>query len=175
LFVRPPLEERSPTLKALYDGKGCIVSELRPHSVGWLDLPRSAWLRSASCAWAQVNIAVDSYGPVTDNAQSVFERPRPNISPHQEEITATSASTRTSCAANTILKPTTRRQHLQANGQAVADRYAVVGATTMIFSLDHPAARQAGLLHLKLTDAPVLLGFICGGGGSGSRARRCQA
>ncbi len=41
---------------------------------------------------------------------------------------------------------------------------AVVGATTMIFSiillLEHD---MPGLLHSSLTDAPVLLGFICGG------------
>src|SRR5437870_3759854 len=39
---------------------------------------------------------------------------------------------------------------------------AVVGATTMIFSIILLLAR-AGLLHLELTQAPVLLGFICGG------------
>src|SRR5205807_1161880 len=39
---------------------------------------------------------------------------------------------------------------------------AVVGATTMIFSIILLLGR-AGLLHLSLTDAPVLLGFICGG------------
>ena len=39
---------------------------------------------------------------------------------------------------------------------------AVVGATTMIFSIILLLGK-AGLLHLSLTDAPVLLGFICGG------------
>src|SRR5439155_26293463 len=39
---------------------------------------------------------------------------------------------------------------------------AVVGATTMIFSIIL-LLKKAGLLHLSLTDAPVLLGFICGG------------
>jgi K(+)-stimulated pyrophosphate-energized sodium pump len=39
---------------------------------------------------------------------------------------------------------------------------AVVGATTMIFSIILLLGR-AGLLKLSLTDAPVLLGFICGG------------
>src|SRR4029079_19668468 len=39
---------------------------------------------------------------------------------------------------------------------------AVVAATTMIFSIILLLGK-AGLLHLNLTDAPVLLGFICGG------------
>ena len=39
---------------------------------------------------------------------------------------------------------------------------AVVGATTMIFSIILLLGK-AGLLHLSLTDAPVLLGFMCGG------------
>src|SRR5207302_9437687 len=39
---------------------------------------------------------------------------------------------------------------------------AVVGATTMIFAIIL-LLDKAGMLHLSLTDAPVLLGFICGG------------
>jgi K(+)-stimulated pyrophosphate-energized sodium pump len=39
---------------------------------------------------------------------------------------------------------------------------AVVGATTMIFSIILLLGK-ARMLHLSLTDAPVLLGFICGG------------
>src|SRR5207302_1265180 len=39
---------------------------------------------------------------------------------------------------------------------------AVVGATTMIFSIILLLGK-AGMLHLSLTDAPVLLGFMCGG------------
>jgi K(+)-stimulated pyrophosphate-energized sodium pump len=38
----------------------------------------------------------------------------------------------------------------------------VVGATTMIFSIILLLGK-AGMLQLSLTDAPVLLGFICGG------------
>jgi K(+)-stimulated pyrophosphate-energized sodium pump len=44
---------------------------------------------------------------------------------------------------------------------------AVVGATTMIFSiillLEHTYINGVSILKLSLTDAPVLLGFICGG------------
>src|SRR5438477_4554608 len=39
---------------------------------------------------------------------------------------------------------------------------AVVGATTMIFSIILLLGK-AGMLHLNLTDPPVLLGFISGG------------
>ena len=45
---------------------------------------------------------------------------------------------------------------------------AVVGATTMIFALiltlEDKVLAGKPLLHLQLTDAPVLLGFICGAG-----------
>src|SRR5262249_10831161 len=41
---------------------------------------------------------------------------------------------------------------------------AVVGATTMIFSIILLLEKK-GMLQLSLTDAPVLLGFISGGGG----------
>src|SRR5262249_10708394 len=44
---------------------------------------------------------------------------------------------------------------------------AVVGATTMIFSiillLEHTIINGKSMLQLSLTDAPVILGFICGG------------
>jgi K(+)-stimulated pyrophosphate-energized sodium pump len=111
-----------------------------------------------------VNIAVDSYGPVTDNAQSIFELAQTEkISNVKEEI-----------RRDFGFDPDFERgkHYLEANDSAgntfkatakpVLIGTAVVGATTMIFSIILLLAREK-MLHLSLTDAPVLLGFICGG------------
>jgi K(+)-stimulated pyrophosphate-energized sodium pump len=111
-----------------------------------------------------VNIAVDSYGPVTDNAQSVFELAQTEQIPGiKDEIQRDFG----------FVPDFERGKHyLEANDSAgntfkatakpVLIGTAVVGATTMIFSIILLLA-HAGQLHLDLTEAPVLLGFICGG------------
>ncbi|MBX7103635.1 MAG: sodium-translocating pyrophosphatase [Gemmataceae bacterium] len=111
-----------------------------------------------------VNIAVDSYGPVTDNAQSVFELAQTEHIPGiKEEI-----------KRDFGFDPDFERgkHYLEANDSAgntfkatakpVLIGTAVVGATTMIFSIILLLGK-AGMLHLSLTDAPVLLGLMCGG------------
>ncbi len=111
-----------------------------------------------------VNIAVDSYGPVTDNAQSVFELAQTEHIPGvREEI-----------KRDFGFEPDFERgkHYLESNDSAgntfkatakpVLIGTAVVGATTMIFSIILLLEKK-GMLHLSLTDAPVLLGFICGG------------
>ncbi len=111
-----------------------------------------------------VNIAVDSYGPVTDNAQSVFELAQ------TEHIPGISAEIERDFGFTPDFE---RGKHLleandsagntfKATAKPVLIGTAVVGATTMIFSIILLLERE-GLLHLSLTDAPVLLGFICGG------------
>jgi K(+)-stimulated pyrophosphate-energized sodium pump len=111
-----------------------------------------------------VNIAVDSYGPVTDNAQSIFELAQ------TEQIPGVREEIRRDFGFDPDFEQ--GKHYLEANDSAgntfkatakpVLIGTAVVGATTMIFSiillLEH-----AGLLALSLTDAPVILGFICGG------------
>jgi K(+)-stimulated pyrophosphate-energized sodium pump len=111
-----------------------------------------------------VTIAVDSYGPVTDNAQSVFELAQTEHIPGiKDEIQRDFG----------FVPDFERGKHyLEANDSAgntfkatakpVLIGTAVVGATTMIFSIILLLAR-AGDLSLELTQAPVLLGFICGG------------
>jgi K(+)-stimulated pyrophosphate-energized sodium pump len=111
-----------------------------------------------------VNIAVDSYGPVTDNAQSIFELAQTESIPGiKEEI-----------KRDFVFEPdfVQGKHYLEANDSAgntfkatakpVLIGTAVVGATTMIFSIILLLGK-AGFLQLSLTDAPVLLGFICGG------------
>jgi K(+)-stimulated pyrophosphate-energized sodium pump len=111
-----------------------------------------------------VTIAVDSYGPVTDNAQSVFELSRIEKVP----------GVRDQIKAQFGFDPDFEggKHYLEANDSAgntfkatakpVLIGTAVVGATTMIFSIILLLGK-AGLLRISLTDAPVLLGFICGG------------
>jgi K(+)-stimulated pyrophosphate-energized sodium pump len=111
-----------------------------------------------------VNIAVDSYGPVTDNAQSVFELAQTEHIPGIEK----------EIEKDFGFKPDFKlgKHYLESNDSAgntfkatakpVLIGTAVVGATTMIFSIILMLGK-AGLLQLSLTDAPVLLGFICGG------------
>lgn len=111
-----------------------------------------------------VTIAVDSYGPVTDNAQSVFELSQiEQINGVSEEIEKEHG-----------FKPDFEKgkYYLEANDSAgntfkatakpVLIGTAVVGATTMIFSIIL-LLEKVGLLSLSLTDAPVILGLICGG------------
>ncbi|HEY2413426.1 MAG TPA: sodium-translocating pyrophosphatase [Pirellulaceae bacterium] len=111
-----------------------------------------------------VNIAVDSYGPVTDNAQSIFELAQ------TEKIPGVHEQIQRDCG---FMPDFERGKHyLEANDSAgntfkatakpVLIGTAVVGATTMIFAIIL-LLEDKGLLHLSLTDAPVLLGFICGG------------
>jgi K(+)-stimulated pyrophosphate-energized sodium pump len=116
-----------------------------------------------------VNIAVDSYGPVTDNAQSIFELAQTEHIPGVKE----------QIKRDFGFEPDFKmgKHYLEANDSAgntfkatakpVLIGTAVVGATTMIFAiillLEATTIDGVSLLQLSLTDAPVLLGFICGG------------
>lgn len=111
-----------------------------------------------------VTIAVDSYGPVTDNAQSVFELSKIESIPDIK---------------NEVKKEygfepdfETGKHYLEANDSAgntfkatakpVLIGTAVIGATTMIFSIIL-ILEKMNMLSISLTDAPVILGFIAGG------------
>jgi len=114
-----------------------------------------------------VTIAVDSYGPVTDNAQSVYELSlienvpdvhnqvqkefgfRPDFEKGKEFLEENDG------AGNTF----------KATAKPVLIGTAVVGATTMIFSiivlLTHGLTQ--GMENLSLLHAPFLLGLVTGG------------
>ena len=111
-----------------------------------------------------VTIAVDSYGPVTDNAQSVFELSQieaiPNIS---EEIKKDFGFEPDFEGGKHYLEANDSAGNtFKATAKPVLIGTAVVGATTMIFSIIL-LLKQTGMLNLELTEAPVLLGFITGG------------
>ena len=111
-----------------------------------------------------VTIAVDSYGPVTDNAQSVFELSQIESIPGiREKIKSQFGFTPDFERGKHYLEANDSAGNtFKATAKPVLIGTAVVGATTMIFSIILLLGKK-GLLHISLTDAPVLLGFICGG------------
>ncbi len=114
-----------------------------------------------------VTIAVDSYGPVTDNAQSIYElsliETVPNIEAELKKdygIDVKFERAKELLEANDGAGNT-----FKASAKPVLIGTAVVGATTMIFSII--MALTGGLTHdvasLSLLHAPFLLGLITGG------------
>lgn len=111
-----------------------------------------------------VNIAVDSYGPVTDNAQSIFELAQTEKIPGiKDEIKRDFGFEPDFEVGKHYLEANDSAGNtFKATAKPVLIGTAVVGATTMIFSIILLLDKER-MLHLSLTDAPVLLGFICGG------------
>ncbi len=114
-----------------------------------------------------VTIAVDSYGPVTDNAQSVYELSLiehvPNIKSELKKdfnIDVNFEKAKDMLEANDGAGNT-----FKATAKPVLIGTAVVGATTMIFSII--MALTGGLTtnvdKLSLLHAPFMLGLITGG------------
>ncbi|MGC4006638.1 MAG: sodium/proton-translocating pyrophosphatase [Pirellulales bacterium] len=111
-----------------------------------------------------VNIAVDSYGPVTDNAQSVFELAQTEHIPgiHKEIERDFGFTPDFERGKHYLEANDSAGNTFKATAKPVLIGTAVVGATTMIFAIILLLGKE-GMLHLSLTDAPVLLGFISGG------------
>ncbi len=114
-----------------------------------------------------VTIAVDSYGPVTDNAQSVYELSL------IETVPGIEAELKKDYNINVNFE---RAKHLleandgagntfKASAKPVLIGTAVVGATTMIFSIIMALTHglTVGKENLSLLHAPFLLGLITGG------------
>src|SRR6266850_1265092 len=114
-----------------------------------------------------VTIAVDSYGPVTDNAQSVYElsliEHLPNIA---EEIKKDYNMTVTFERAKHLLEENDGAGNtFKATAKPVLIGTAVVGATTMIFSIIMTLTEglTKNTESLSLLHAPFVLGLITGG------------
>jgi len=114
-----------------------------------------------------VTIAVDSYGPVTDNAQSVYELSMieqiPNIKGEiKKEFNIDANFER---AKDLLEENDGAGNTFKATAKPVLIGTAVVGATTMIFSII--MALTSGLTmnveKLSLLHAPFFLGLITGG------------
>ena len=114
-----------------------------------------------------VTIAVDSYGPVTDNAQSVFElsviESLPNIK--QELKKDYGFDVNFERAKHLLEENDGAGNTFKATAKPVLIGTAVVGATTMIFSII--VLLTAGLTQnmdkLSILHPPFLLGLITGG------------
>jgi K(+)-stimulated pyrophosphate-energized sodium pump len=114
-----------------------------------------------------VTIAVDSYGPVTDNAQSVYElsliEQIPNIAQELKkdyDIDVDFGRAKHLLEANDGAGNT-----FKATAKPVLIGTAVVGATTMIFSIIMALTNglTANVNNLSLLHAPFVLGLITGG------------
>jgi K(+)-stimulated pyrophosphate-energized sodium pump len=115
-----------------------------------------------------VTIAVDSYGPVTDNAQSVFELSTIEQIPGIEQsIQAEYGFVPRFAHAKDLLEENDGAGNtFKASAKPVLIGTAVVGATTMIFSiiiaLTH-GLQPEYLQRLSILHAPFLLGLVTGG------------
>jgi K(+)-stimulated pyrophosphate-energized sodium pump len=114
-----------------------------------------------------VTIAVDSYGPVTDNAQSVYElsliEQVPNI---EAEIKNDFGITTNFSRAKHLLEENDGAGNtFKATAKPVLIGTAVVGATTMIFSIIMALTNglTTNTASLSLLHAPFVLGLITGG------------
>src|SRR5205823_643976 len=114
-------------------------------------------------------IAVDSYGPVTDNAQSVYELSLIEQVPNAKQdlkrdfnIDVNFERAKDLLEANDGAGNT-----FKATAKPVLIGTAVVGATTMIFSiimaLTNGLHDQAAISSLSILHAPFVLGVITGG------------
>jgi K(+)-stimulated pyrophosphate-energized sodium pump len=114
-----------------------------------------------------VTIAVDSYGPVTDNAQSVYELSLiENVPGIEAELKKDyNIDVKFDRAKHLLEANDGAGNTFKATAKPVLIGTAVVGATTMIFSII--MALTGGLSHsvqnLSLLHAPFMLGLITGG------------
>jgi K(+)-stimulated pyrophosphate-energized sodium pump len=115
-----------------------------------------------------VTIAVDSYGPVTDNAQSVFELSLiENVPGVKDEIKARHGFDVDFHRAKDLLEENDGAGNtFKATAKPVLIGTAVVGATTMIFSIVMvltEGLRPELLQNLSIMHPPFLLGLVAGG------------
>ncbi len=114
-----------------------------------------------------VTIAVDSYGPVTDNAQSVYElsliEQIPNI--EAELKRDYNIDVNFERAKHMLEENAGAGNTFKATAKPVLIGTAVVGATTMIFSIIMALTRglTENVGKLSLLHAPFVLGLISGG------------
>lgn len=115
-----------------------------------------------------VTIAVDSYGPVTDNAQSIYELSLIECTEGiEEEVKQKFGFEPNFEVAKHFLEANDGAGNtFKATAKPVLIGTAVVGATTMIFSLILVIEKVVGVqpeMILNLLNPYTILGFICGG------------
>jgi len=113
-----------------------------------------------------VTIAVDSYGPVTDNAQSIFELSQVETAPGVAADIEKQFGFKPDFARgkHNLEDNDGAGNTFKATAKPVLIATAVAGATTMIFSLIVMLSKQMGAaFDLTLTEPRVLLGLLMGG------------
>jgi len=114
-----------------------------------------------------VTIAVDSYGPVTDNAQSVYELSQietiPNVKAEVQRDFGFDPDFET--AKDNLEKNDGAGNTFKATAKPVLIGTAVVGATTMIFAIVVVLTEglTRNIQNLSILHPPFLLGLIAGG------------
>ena len=114
-----------------------------------------------------VTIAVDSYGPVTDNAQSVYELSQieeiPNVA--QDIQRNFGFAVKFDVAKQLLEENDGAGNTFKATAKPVLIGTAVVGATTMIFAIIMGLTQglTVGMDRLSILHPPFLLGLIAGG------------
>jgi len=115
-----------------------------------------------------VTIAVDSYGPVTDNAQSIYELSLIEAIPNVDAEISKNFGFRPNfeTTKHYLEENDSCGNTFKATAKPVLIGTAVVGATTMIFSLILLLRKGLGIQPetiLNLLNPYTLLGFLCGG------------
>jgi K(+)-stimulated pyrophosphate-energized sodium pump len=137
-------------------------------SAYWIGMAIMALMSIGFLVMGPVTIAVDSYGPVTDNAQSIFELSQieqvPGIS--QQLKTEYGIDPQFERAKDLLEANDGAGNTFKATAKPVLIGTAVVGATTMIFSiilgLTH-GLQPEFIANLSILHPPFLLGLIAGG------------
>ncbi|MFH1091791.1 MAG: sodium-translocating pyrophosphatase [Pseudomonadota bacterium] len=116
-----------------------------------------------------VTIAVDSFGPVSDNAQSVYELSRIEAREGIKEKIKKQFGFEPDFdrAKDYLEKNDGAGNTFKATAKPVLIGTAVVGATTMVFGiillLDHTVAKGQVVQLLSLVQAPIIFGILMGG------------
>ena len=115
-----------------------------------------------------VTIAVDSYGPVTDNAQSIYELSLIEAIPDVEKVIEKDFGFKPDFEKGKFYLESNdgAGNTFKATAKPVLIGTAVVGATTMIFSLILVIEKVLGVdpaAILSILNPYTILGFLCGG------------
>jgi K(+)-stimulated pyrophosphate-energized sodium pump len=148
------------------------------YGVSTLGLSEGAWMKAPAIfafglvafgflGMGPVTIAVDSYGPVTDNAQSVYELSTIEQIPNVEAEVQRDFGFRPSFeVAKELLEENDGAGNtFKATAKPVLIGTAVVGATTLIFSIIMALTHglSSGIENLSILHPPFLLGLVTGG------------
>jgi K(+)-stimulated pyrophosphate-energized sodium pump len=154
---------------ATWSGVGGVESLLNPGASAAVAVFAFGLVAFGFLGMGPVTIAVDSYGPVTDNAQSVYELSLIETIPGVREQLKRDHGINVDFEHSKLLLEQNdgAGNTFKATAKPVLIGTAVVGATTLIFSiimmLTNKLTDPVGIAHLSVLYAPFLLGLIAGG------------